>query len=144
MDFKKQTRGFRNNNPGNIRHGNAWKGEVQGADSAFETFEFVEFGIRAIYVLMQTYRTKYKALTVEQIIKRWAPPIENNTKNYIIGVLAYMSNFSEHARVACNEHGANLDVFATDTLDELVAAIIFYESGYNPFNLDFISACRDI
>ncbi len=144
MDFRKETRGFRNNNPGNIRHGNAWKGEVQGNDAAFESFEFVEYGIRAIYVLMNTYRTKYKALTVESIIQRWAPPSENNTKNYILGVLHYMSLTSPEAKKACNENGPNTDVFACEILDELVAAIIFYESGYNPFNLDFISSCRDL
>lgn len=144
MDFKKETRGFRNNNPGNIRHGNTWKGEVQGQDSAFESFEFVEYGIRAIYVLMNTYRTKYKALTVEDIIQRWAPPSENNTKNYVIGVLAYMASISPLAEEACNEFGAKTDVFACNILDELVAAIIFYESGFNPFNLDFIKACKNL
>lgn len=144
MDFCKETRGLRNNNPGNIRHGNSWKGEVVGDDKAFESFEFVEFGIRAIYVLMNTYRTKYKSFTVQDIIQRWAPPSENNTNNYVVGVLGYMSQCSPKAKKACEEHGAKVDVFAADILDELVAAIIYYESGFNPFNLDFIQRCKNL
>lgn len=144
MDFRKETRGLRNNNPGNIRHGNSWKGEIMGKDNAFETFEFVEWGIRAIYVTLNTYRTKYKCTTVEQIINRWAPPSENNTKNYVVGVLGYISQCSARAKKECEEDGAKLDVFAAALLDEMVAAIIFYESGFNPFNLEFIRSCKDL
>ncbi len=144
MDFKNEKRGLRNNNPGNIRHGNNWKGETKGNDIAFESFEFVEYGIRAIYKLFETYRTKYNCTTLESIIHRWAPPSENNTNNYVIGALGYMSSFSEKAKKACEEHGQFVNPFEENILDELIAAIIFYENGFNPFNLEFIKSCKNL
>ena len=144
MDLTKETRGLRNNNPGNIRHGNNWKGEVVGDDRAFESFEYVELGIRAIFVTLNTYRVKYKLTTVKQIIERWAPPSENNTNNYIVGALGYMAENSNKAKSACDQYGEQLDVYKLDLYPELIAAIIYYENGYNPFNEDFIESCRDL
>lgn len=78
-------RGLRNNNPLNIRRSaNKWKGKlVDGKDPDFETFSSIEFGIRAAVVIMRTYIRKYHADTPRLIIRRWAPPAENNTENYL-------------------------------------------------------------
>ena len=87
------TRGLRNNNPLNIRKvpGTHWRGEVLplrgsgevAGDRSFVQFESLEYGIRAAFCILNTYRRKYKAVCVEDIINRWAPPSENDTRKYV-------------------------------------------------------------
>ena len=84
-----EPRGIRNNNPLNIRKGNNWKGErPHQTDKAFEEFQSMEFGIRAGFIILRKYINGYFGLTakhntIEKIIRRWAPPSENATQNYI-------------------------------------------------------------
>ncbi len=142
MDFIKDARGLRNNNPGNIRATTVdWQGEVKGTDSSFETFEAVEFGIRAIFKLMGTYYKKHGCINIRDMVNRWAPPVENDTKKYILSVLHYMSNFSDAARKEVNVRGENTDPIKANLMPEFVAAIIFHENGFQPFNKEFIEAC---
>ena len=81
----KMSRGLRNNNPGNIRRGNfRYKGEKAASeDVAFRQFESIEWGYRAMFALLHTYEVKHNCCTLRQMINRYAPPIENNTENYI-------------------------------------------------------------
>mgnify|MGYP003500116271 FL=1 len=89
MDKSITPRGIRNNNPLNIRKGNDWKGECsEQKDKAFEEFTSMEFGIRAGFIILRKYITGYNGLTqkfntIEKMISRWAPAIENNTAAYI-------------------------------------------------------------
>ena len=78
------TRGLRNNNPGNIRRGSSWKGlsSVQ-SDKFFCQFSSMEYGIRAFFVLMHTYKYKHKLSTLSDVLHRFAPLSENNTDAYI-------------------------------------------------------------
>lgn len=77
------TRGIRNRNPGNIRKSsNAWVGKIAGSDPAFETFDTMENGIRAAAVLFRNYQSKYGAESIIDLIGRWAPNNENNTRAY--------------------------------------------------------------
>ena len=83
------TRGLRNCNPLNIRRvaGTTWKGQRdEQTDNAFVQFRTVEFGLRAAFVLLRTYSTKYRANCIRDIISRWAPPSENDTERYIRNV----------------------------------------------------------
>lgn len=145
MDFLKDTRGMRNNNPGNIRKTTIdWKGEKKGKDDAFETFEHIEYGIRAIFKLMTTYYKKHGCINIRDLINRWAPPSENDTKTYIVSVLHYMSNSSSVALAAVNTKGELCDPFKMKCLTEFVAAIINHENGFNPFNLEFIQQCGEL
>lgn len=82
---KNLPRGYRNNNPLNIRiSSNAWKGKVTpNTDGAFEQFISMPYGYRAALATMRTYITKYGLNTVAKIIERWAPANENNTLAYI-------------------------------------------------------------
>ena len=83
------TRGMRNCNPLNIRRvaGTKWKGQsTTQSDNAFVQFESMEWGIRAAFVLLRTYSVKYRVNCVADIIKKWAPPSENNTDRYIKNV----------------------------------------------------------
>lgn len=81
---KKLPRGLRNNNPLNIRIGNNWKGEVENpTDNVFEQFTEMKWGVRAGFLLLKRYINRYKVNTIDLIIRRWAPPVENYTDNYI-------------------------------------------------------------
>ena len=86
--MKKIPLGQRNNNPLNIRRGKTpWKGEILPLKgSAFCQFTTLEFGLRAAYQILDTYGRKYHALCIEDIISRWAPPSENDTRAYIHSV----------------------------------------------------------
>ena len=87
-----ETIGERNNNPLNIRYvpGTCWKGSLPlrgGLEgSAFVQFSSMEWGIRAALCILRTYRDKYKAVCIRDIVSRWAPPTENNTERYIHNV----------------------------------------------------------
>lgn len=89
MIEKKIPRGIRNNNPLNIRIGNNWQGEkaVQ-TDKVFEQFESMTYGLRAGFKILRNYMSGYDGRQrplncVADIITRWAPPSENDTKAYI-------------------------------------------------------------
>ena len=82
-------RGIRNNNPLNIRRSkDQWKGLADAqTDRAFCQFKSLEYGWRAaFYLLTRTYYHKYRLYTIRTIIRRWAPPGENNTEAYIANV----------------------------------------------------------
>lgn len=76
-------RGFRNNNPLNIRKGSHWKGlsPVQG-DKSFCQFISMRYGIRAAIYLLLKYYNQYQLTTIYDIISRWAPQNENDTLSY--------------------------------------------------------------
>ena len=79
------TRGLRNDNPLNIRHGKSqWVGmrKVQ-TDKAFVQFSERVYGYRAALVLLRNYIASGKN-TIGKIIARWAPSSDgNNTRAYI-------------------------------------------------------------
>ena len=79
------TRGYRNNNPGNIRlDGVHWKGEKEpSTDKEFKQFETMAYGYRAAFRVIRTYINNYKCDTIRKIISRFAPSNENHTENYI-------------------------------------------------------------
>ena len=95
MNYKK-SRGWRNNNPLNIRRGERWIGLTPTPrDREFCSFLTRGFGYRAAAkVLKSYYRTLTqadKAFTVENIISRWAPPRENDTASYVRRVSELLS-----------------------------------------------------
>lgn len=81
------SRGLKNRNPGNIRRtGPAplYRGECRRVrDTEFREFEAMEWGYRAMFVLLHTYRLRYGLSTAAGMLTRWAPPGENNTRSYI-------------------------------------------------------------
>lgn len=114
------TRGLRNNNPGNIRHGDKWRGlaAVQ-SDPAFCTFIAPVYGIRAMVKILQSYRRR-GLNTVAEIISAWAPTVENDTAAYIKSVCA---------RVGV---GPNDPVEPGNP--DLIKAIIRHENGQQPYS----------
>lgn len=55
-------------------------------EGRFVRFVSIEFGLRAAYQILDTYKQKYHAVCIEDIITRWAPPSENDTEAYIRSV----------------------------------------------------------
>lgn len=93
------TRGFLNNNPGNIDRGTPWNGEVRDVSKCtndiqrkeltqgrFCVFVDAEHGIRAMALNLRAYRDHLSCKTIRDYINRWAPPNENNTAAYIATV----------------------------------------------------------
>ncbi|EAB2832862.1 structural protein [Salmonella enterica subsp. enterica] len=122
-------RGIRNNNPGNIRWGDDWKGLVpkeQRTDKSFCQFIKPEYGIRAMIVILRNYQRKHGLNTISGIINRWAPTNENNTQTYIDSV--------------AKSTGVTPDQFIhTDDsrfMMKLLQAIIRHENGVQPYGFD--------
>lgn len=85
------SRGLRNNNPGNIRRSRVrYKGEVRPSrDPDFKEFSTMAYGYRAVFVLLDTYRSRYGLTTIRQMLNRYAPPTENFTEGYVRFVADY-------------------------------------------------------
>lgn len=117
-------RGIRNNNPGNIRHGSsAWMGRrTMQTDDEFIAFDDPVFGLRALMRLLLSYRYKYSLRSVEEMIRRYAPPHENATDQYIFHV----------ARALGVKRTAEIDLTVHETLVAFAAAIVRHENGKPP------------
>lgn len=92
--FYMKPRNVRNNNPLNIKESADWVGEsLIDIDKTFEEFTSPEYGFRAAYRILMTYRNSYGLTTVSDIISRWAPIAvsagddHNETQAYIDYVL---------------------------------------------------------
>ena len=81
-----EVRGVRNNNPLNIefRKGQHWRGQsVNQVDGRFVQFDTMVDGLRAAFVVLRNYFCLHRLNSLQQIINRWAPPIENDTGRYL-------------------------------------------------------------
>ncbi|MDR2929059.1 MAG: hypothetical protein LBV41_12805 [Cytophagaceae bacterium] len=116
-----QPRGHRNNNPLNIRHNaDVFQGETKGSDKSFKTFVTMPYGYRAAFVTLGTYLSRGWN-TIEKIIAKWAPPIENNTQAYIASVEKWSG--VPRNKVLTVADGADFIM--------IVAAMSFVENGVN-------------
>ena len=121
-------RGIRNNNPGNIRLGQAWQGlEQTQTDQSFCQFVTPEYGIRAIMKIMITYH-KEGVETINDIISKWAPPNENDT-------VAYIKAVSQDAGIDPN---IIVDVHDVPVMVDIIKGIITHENGCQPYPDDTI------
>ena len=127
-------RGIRNNNPGNIRWGDDWKGLVpqpQRTDKNFCQFLDIKWGIRALVKVLLNYRKRPGMPgvgdsgidTVREIISRWAPPNENDTEAYIQSV----------AKACGVQPNAAIDLTDKTLMLNMVKAIIKHENGVQPY-----------
>ena len=118
-------KGLRNNNPLNIRvSADKWQGAM-GDDGQFVKFETAKHGIRAAAKILKTYATKYQLHSINGIISRWAPPIENNTANYI-AMVERRTGIDQHQKLGPEQY------------PNVMAAMIKMENGSNPFSIDEI------
>lgn len=123
-------RGIRNNNPLNIRRTKTrWAGQVASdTERAFVVFMDMPHGVRAAAKLIQNYKMMYGIDTVEKLINRWAPPVENHTADYIMTV----------AHALGVEHNEQLDLAAHDVLYRLIQAMSRVENGRRPGGGDWL------
>ena len=118
------SRGYKNNNPGNIRltfddKGNKtfWQGEIEGKDKAFKTFKNMYYGYRAMFITLSSYLKKgYN--TIEKIINRYAPAEDNNVPENYINVVVIRSGISR-----------NKVITDDDDLKKVIAAMSYVENG---------------
>lgn len=115
------SRGLRNNNPGNIeKNSTKWQGlRKQQNDSRFFQFESMPWGYRAMFRTLRTYKEKHGMNTIEKMINRWAPPVENNTSAYVNAVTK-ASGISKDTEV---------DVCNKDLMCKIVAEMSRVENG---------------
>lgn len=137
----RDTRGFLNNNPGNMDRGTVvWNGEVRDVASAQNTMQIWELttgrfcvfvsavlGIRAMAKNLRAYHSIGDS-TIRQYIDRWAPPIENDTAAYIAAV-------AERVGVSADER---VDIEQYRVMSALVDAIIRVECAGMPYDGDEI------
>ena len=117
------------NNPLNIRYSakTRWQGQ-SGHCNGFCEFESLEYGIRAAcYLILISYR-RAGACTPAAIIRRWAPPSDNNpTDKYITWVC-------EKANLVRFEQ-----LYYTADVARMVVAMAEFEQGKAPtFNATFV------
>jgi len=143
-DIKIQsTRGFRNNNPGNIERGQKFEGEVLylygiPEEHRFAQFEHMEYGIRAIYRILKTYEEKYGIETISSIVNRWAPPVENDVDAYIKAVLDVFK-MDECIKSMGKKITENTKLGKSSLLYALMCGgIIKVENGENPFAISML------
>lgn len=124
---RKLPRGIRNHNPGNIRLSSTrWQGQATfQIDPAFVVFDDAVMGVRALMRLLMAYHVKYGLDTVESIINRYAPPVENATDHYIRAVAAYL-------KVGRRDR---IDLRQRSQMIAIVQAIIVHENGHPPKGL---------
>lgn len=140
MPKKRNTRGLRNNNPGNIDYNPKikWQGldnppiepkPLDGSRARFCRFKDEVYGIRALARVLITYYDKAKSKdgtridTIKEAIERWAPAVENNTGAYIRQVDA------KHRRSATEV----FNFHNYEDLRPLVCAIIEHENGLKSY-----------
>lgn len=115
-------RGYRNNNPGNIRLSKSlWLGKVnieQNTDGAFEQFISMEYGLRAMMKLLIKYITKYGDEDIVGIISRYAPAKENDIEAYVDSVVE-KSGFGPYDELKPDK----------ETIITLVKAMCRHENG---------------
>lgn len=79
----------------------------------------MDWGYRAMFVLLHTYQIKHNRHTLREMISRWAPPSENHTENYIRAV-------ATAAKVSPDQP---LDTKSRETMIPVVSAMSAVENG---------------
>lgn len=125
-------RGVRNNNPGNIRRtADPWQGLAPDqTDEVFFVFAQAKWGIRALARILITYQDKHGCRTVRDIVSRWAPATENDTRSYIAAV----------ADACAVDPDQGIDVHRHADAKALVEAIIAHECANYGYPASVIDA----
>ena len=111
-----------NNNPGNIRTSSTnWNGEVTQPGEEFERFSDMHMGVRASARILRTYGSKYGIDTINKIIDRYAPPVDNNPNN---------ANYAKHVSTGSGfDVNEKIDLNDPQVLIKLMRPIFQFENG---------------
>lgn len=121
---KKEARGIRNNNPGNLNFvGQKGAVKEEGPNGRFAVFQTAEEGLNALANQLKLY-AKRGIDTVQGIIGKFAPPFENNTQGYIQRV-------SRALGVSATQ---SVNVADPAVLSRMMDSIIRMENGRNPYS----------
>ena len=116
---------IRNNNPGNIRPGQNFKGEV-GENGGFSVFSDMSYGIRAWLIVYHSYIVKDGVKTLAEFVDRWAPPGDNNPNNAnYVAAIAAATGLSANDAVPTDQ----------DTVTEFFKAQVNFESANEESNI---------
>lgn len=124
-DTEMLPRGYRNNNPLNIRFKsyNNWQGKkLPNTDGAFEQFVSMDYGYRAALYLLRNYVLKDGLTRLNEIISKWAPANENHTNLYI-DFVAKTNGWPTNKII--NAHSQS-------DMTKLAYAMSIFENGRNP------------
>lgn len=127
-----QTRGERNNNPGNIDYVPKihWLGQTGvELEGRFATFSDPVYGLRAIGKLLLHYVAEGVPSTVRGLISRYAPSSENATDAYVTAVAAWVSVQPDDS----------LDLQDLATLTKLIGAIVREENGCSIYDVGLLA-----
>ena len=116
-----KVRGFRNNNPGNLRSG---AGQTGTDDGGYATFKSMDDGYKAMVKQISMYRNSGLE-NVASIVSKWAPSSENDTKAYIQSVVASMQKDLGKDVSATSQ----INLFDPKVMDSLIDAMIDHENG---------------
>tara|TARA_R100000329_G_scaffold34706_2_gene32387 strand:+ start:178 stop:3018 length:2841 start_codon:yes stop_codon:yes gene_type:complete len=86
-----QGKGANINNPGNIRAGGGFAGEIGRTRDGFAIFDDLQSGVNAINTLTNTYGSKRNVDTVREYANRYSPVGENTAKE-VAGKIDVLSN----------------------------------------------------
>jgi hypothetical protein len=127
MQLMSSVKGTRNKNPGNIRwdQRTQWQGMTGADDDGFIVFESVEWGIRAMARVLNSYRNR-GVITLGNIITTWAPAEDNNNTRAYVDHVSQITGFSES------------DEILPSDWPHLIAAIIHHENGIQPYSMSLI------
>lgn len=112
-------RGIRNNNPLNIKIGNDWQGERPNTDGVFEEFTTMQYGLRAAFIILRKYITKYERNTIRKIVHSWSPD-----GSHIESI--YMSSVSKWSAIGLDE---TIRYDQRDTMCKIVQGMAKVETG---------------
>lgn len=122
----KTPRGIRNNNPGNVRRGERWEGIAEvPLDDEFVTFKSPVWGIRAMAKILINYQKLHHLGTIASMIRRWAPPSENDSDSYVLHVVKKVG-IGRHDAISLTKEPAK---FAA-----MIRAMIMHENGVQPYS----------
>lgn len=155
MVAPRRSRGFFNNNPGNVdRSSDVWQGEIKDAndprvvtcapgdtpeiraeaaawrahelrDLRFVVTTTPEFGIRLLAKNLFAYRDRLGLHTISALISKWAPPSDNND------TAAYIENVGKSLGLSVY---SSIDLSDYKTLYAIVDAIIRVECAGQPYS----------
>lgn len=125
------TREERLNNPMGLKHStDKFQGEITSLDPVFKQFIDASHGIRAGVKTLFTYFRDHGLNTIESIIGRWAPSVENSTAAYITAVAEGMGVQEDEI----------INLEEQDVTFGLTVEIIRHENGELPYPPEYVLA----